>query len=52
MEVVTVLFKEQGPKGFFKGAVPVMTRAFPANACCFLGYEAAMNVMNKFAPDL
>ena len=44
--------KEQGPKGLFKGAGPVMTRAFPANACCFLGYEAAMSVMNKFAPDL
>ena len=50
-DVVKVLLKEQGPKGFFKGAGPVMTRAFPANACCFLGYEAAMRVMNKFAPD-
>ena len=44
--------KEQGPKGLLKGAGPVMTRAFPANACCFLGFEAVMSVMNKFAPDL
>ena len=52
MDVFRHLMKEQGPKGLFKGAGPVMTRAFPANACCFLGYEAAMSVMNKFAPDL
>ena len=51
-EVFRHLMKEQGPKGLFKGAGPVMTRAFPANACCFLGYEAAISVMNKFAPDL
>jgi hypothetical protein len=27
-----------------------MLRAFPANACCFLGYEAAMKVMHMVAP--
>merc|ERR1712045_171995 len=43
MDVFRHLMKEQGPKGLFKGAGPVMTRAFPANACCFLGYEAAMS---------
>ena len=51
-DVFKHLMKEQGPKGLFKGAGPVMTRAFPANACCFLGFEAVMSVMNKFAPDL
>ena len=51
-DVFKRLMKEQGPKGLFKGAGPVMTRAFPANACCFLGFEAVMSVMNKFAPDL
>ena len=52
MDVFRDLMKEQGPKGLFKGAGPVMTRAFPANACCWLGYEAAISVMNKFVPDL
>ena len=52
MDVFRDLMKEQGPKGLFKGVGPVMTRAFPANACCWLGYEAAISVMNKFVPDL
>jgi solute carrier family 25 carnitine/acylcarnitine transporter 20/29 len=40
------LMKEEGPRGLYRGWLPVMMRAFPANACCFLGYEATMKLLN------
>merc|ERR1712096_401757 len=33
---------QAAPEALYKGAVPVLLRAFPANAACFMGYEAAM----------
>eukprot|EP00277_Geminigera_cryophila_P006022 CAMPEP_0179431556 /NCGR_PEP_ID=MMETSP0799-20121207/16419_1 /TAXON_ID=46947 /ORGANISM="Geminigera cryophila, Strain CCMP2564" /LENGTH=301 /DNA_ID=CAMNT_0021208551 /DNA_START=26 /DNA_END=931 /DNA_ORIENTATION=+ len=35
----------EGVRGFYKGLTPVLVRAFPANAACFLGYEAASNFL-------
>nr|ACO12964.1 Congested-like trachea protein [Lepeophtheirus salmonis] len=52
VDVYRHLMKEEGPRALFKGVVPVMTRAFPANACCFMGYELALYSMNRIAPDL
>lgn len=46
------IMKTEGPRGMFKGLVPVMLRAFPANAACFLGYECAIKFLNYVAPDL
>ncbi|CAG9532604.1 unnamed protein product [Cercopithifilaria johnstoni] len=37
------IMREEGPKALFKGFIPVMLRAFPANAACFLGFELALN---------
>lgn len=50
--VFTDVMKTEGPKGLFKGLTPVMLRAFPANAACFLGYECAIKFLNFVAPDL
>jgi len=36
----------EGPKALFKGAAPLMLRAFPANAACFMGYELGMKFLN------
>ena len=47
-DVFWQLMKEEGPKGLYRGWLPVMMRAFPANACCFLGYEGAMSLMSKY----
>lgn len=44
--------KEEGIRALYKGATPVMLRAFPANAACFLGYEVAMKFLNWLAPNL
>eukprot|EP00011_Vannellida_sp_DIVA3-517-6-12_P001789 CAMPEP_0114629498 /NCGR_PEP_ID=MMETSP0168-20121206/13391_1 /TAXON_ID=95228 ORGANISM="Vannella sp., Strain DIVA3 517/6/12" /NCGR_SAMPLE_ID=MMETSP0168 /ASSEMBLY_ACC=CAM_ASM_000044 /LENGTH=310 /DNA_ID=CAMNT_0001840961 /DNA_START=138 /DNA_END=1067 /DNA_ORIENTATION=+ len=38
----------EGPAVLFRGIGPIMLRAFPANAACFLGYETAMKVINHF----
>lgn len=44
--------KEEGIRAMYKGATPVMLRAFPANAACFMGYEVAMKLLNWAAPNL
>lgn len=41
-DVFKDLIRTEGPRSLFKDFLPVMARAFPANACCFLGYELAM----------
>eukprot|EP01100_Stratorugosa_tubuloviscum_P012311 TRINITY_DN57_c1_g2_i1.p1 TRINITY_DN57_c1_g2~~TRINITY_DN57_c1_g2_i1.p1 ORF type:complete len:300 (+),score=152.69 TRINITY_DN57_c1_g2_i1:45-944(+) len=41
-----------GIAGLYRGLLPVLIRAFPANAACFFGYELAMNFLNKYCPML
>lgn len=50
--VFAEVMKTEGPKGLFKGLTPVMLRAFPANAACFMGYELAIKFLNWAAPNL
>ncbi|XP_068203985.1 mitochondrial carnitine/acylcarnitine carrier protein-like [Palaemon carinicauda] len=45
------ILRNEGPRAFFKGAVPLLLRAFPANSACLLGYEGAMNFLNWIAPS-
>lgn len=47
MEVYKELIQKDGVRAFYKGATPVILRAFPANAACFLGYEVAISTLNK-----
>ena len=42
------LIQAEGPGALYKGLVPVMVRAFPANAACFLGFELTLRFLNKF----
>jgi len=42
------IIREEGPRALFKGFVPVMLRAFPANAACFLGVELTMSLFRQF----
>jgi len=46
------LMKEEGPLALYKGFTPVMLRAVPANAACFMGFELAMKTLNWAAPNL
>ncbi|PNF17816.1 Congested-like trachea protein [Cryptotermes secundus] len=50
-DVFKVLMKEEGPVALYKGVVPVMLRAFPANAACFIGFELCMKFLNFVAPN-
>ncbi|KAJ7380098.1 hypothetical protein OS493_010808 [Desmophyllum pertusum] len=45
------LIKEEGVASLYKGVIPVMIRAFPANAGCFLGYEIAMTFFSWISPE-
>jgi len=40
----SVIWREQGVRGFFRGFVPCMLRAFPANAGTFFTYELMMRL--------
>lgn len=40
------LVRKEGVTALFRGIVPVMARAFPANAACFLGFEVALKAMD------
>lgn len=51
-DVFAVLMKEEGAMALYKGVTPVMLRAFPANAACFLGFELAMKFLNWSVPTL
>lgn len=51
-DVFKTLMKNEGPLALYKGFLPVMVRAVPANAACFVGLELCMNFLNKVAPNL
>lgn len=51
-DVFKQLMQTEGPLALYKGVIPVMLRAFPANAACFVGFELAMNFLNYIAPNL
>lgn len=47
MDCLSQLLKKEGPGALFRGVGPVMLRAFPANAACFLGVEVSRNFLNR-----
>lgn len=50
LDVLRQTLASDGIHGLYKGAAPIMLRAFPANAACFLGYECAMKFLNYLSP--
>jgi solute carrier family 25 carnitine/acylcarnitine transporter 20/29 len=46
-DVARELIRTEGVTALWKGFTPVMLRAFPANAACFMGFELALNGMGK-----
>ncbi len=45
------LIAQEGWTGLFRGLGPAMTRAFPANAACFLGAELTRSALVKAWPE-
>ncbi|KAH8859677.1 Mitochondrial carnitine/acylcarnitine carrier protein [Schistosoma japonicum] len=50
--VFSELIAKEGFLALYKGMTPVMLRAFPANAACFLGYEVALKFLDYAFPGL
>jgi solute carrier family 25 (mitochondrial carnitine/acylcarnitine transporter), member 20/29 len=50
-DVLRELIRTEGIGALYKGIVPVMLRAFPANAACFLGYELTLKFLNYLLPN-
>ena len=44
------VMRTDGFMSLYKGFGPVMLRAFPANAACFLGFETAIKALNMIKP--
>ena len=51
LQVYRDLVRAEGHRALFKGLTPVVLRAFPANAFCFLGFELALRVLNLLIPE-
>ena len=45
--LVKRILHEQGWRGFWTGTSAALTRTFPANAACFLGYELTLYLLAK-----
>lgn len=45
-DVIVAVYKARGIKGFFKGFVPTMLRAAPANAATFYAFELAIRALD------
>ncbi|XP_031353665.1 congested-like trachea protein [Photinus pyralis] len=45
-EVFTHLIKTEGVSALYRGFIPVLLRAFPANAACFVGFELCRKFIN------
>lgn len=44
------LMRNEGPLALYKGITPVLLRAFPANAACFVGFELCRKFLNYLFP--
>ncbi|XP_075691103.1 mitochondrial carnitine/acylcarnitine carrier protein-like [Rhinoderma darwinii] len=52
LDVFREVLRDEGPRGLYKGFTAAMLRAFPANAACFLGFEASMKFLDWLIPDV
>ncbi|KAL1492689.1 hypothetical protein ABEB36_010906 [Hypothenemus hampei] len=50
-DVFRELIKTEGPLALYKGITPVLLRAFPANAACFLGFELGKKLIIRVGAD-
>lgn len=49
-DVARDLLRKEGPLALYKGIAPVLLRAFPANAACFVGFELCKKFLNFVFP--
>lgn len=46
-DVLRELLRKEGSLALYKGFTPVMLRAFPANAACFVGFEFCASLFRR-----
>jgi len=46
LALVRTLIQTDGIKGLYRGLLPALLRAFPANAACFYGMEFSRKLLN------
>lgn len=51
MSAVRAVYQQHGIRGYYRGIVPIMLRAFPANGAGWLGLELANMVLRKVAGE-
>lgn len=51
LDVAKKTIASDGLGSLYKGAAPVLLRAFPANAAMFMGYESMMKLLNYISPE-
>lgn len=49
--VFSEMMAKEGFLALYRGITPVLLRAFPASAACFLGYEATLKFLDYMVPD-
>jgi solute carrier family 25 carnitine/acylcarnitine transporter 20/29 len=47
LDCISLTMKTDGIRGFYRGFVPCLLRAFPANSATFLGYEMTMRMIGR-----
>jgi Mitochondrial carrier protein. len=45
--VLSEMLEREGPRTLYRGATPVLLRAIPANAACFLGIEWTLQLLSS-----
>ncbi|KAK0092084.1 hypothetical protein PV326_002223 [Microctonus aethiopoides] len=50
--LLPIILREEGARTLYRGVIPIMMRAIPANASCFLGIEIAMKFIEFYIPWL
>jgi solute carrier family 25 carnitine/acylcarnitine transporter 20/29 len=51
VQVARDIVVKEGINGLAKGYIPLITRAFPAQAACFLGFETASKVLTRLGME-
>ena len=50
LPIIKQVWKSEGLRGFYKGYLPCLMRAFPADGALFLAYEVTMKALRKINP--
>lgn len=48
--LLPLILQQEGFFILYRGIIPIMLRAFPANAACFLGYEITTKFIDHYIP--